>query len=102
MYTWLIRFKDHETFDAMQHAVTSALFESKHGRGAWGKLKDDEREYARSAFVEDAEMEDQLAEELEEEEDDEEDEEEDEGAVESGKTSIWALLVVHSCLPCPN
>lgn len=80
VYTWLIRFPTRAAFDAMQHAVTSALFEGKWGAGAWNKLKDDEREYANKAWIEDAEMEDQFVEEEDEEEEDGEDDEDEEDA----------------------
>ncbi|GAA5979440.1 hypothetical protein JCM10908_002924 [Rhodotorula pacifica] len=82
-YTWLLRLADEEAFASLQAAVSAALFEDKWGAGSWNKMKDDDREYARKAWLEeDAEMWDveEEAEELEdgEEEEDEEEEEEEE------------------------
>jgi hypothetical protein len=101
IYTWLIRFSELALFDTMQHTVTTALFEGKWGTGTWNKLKEDEREYQRGAYVdrEDAEMygipeEGQDEEEEVAEEQEEEDEDEDEGEVESGalrRCAGWAL-----------
>lgn len=92
-YTWLIRFSSAPPFDQMQQGVTTALFEGKWGSGAWNKLKEDEREYQRSAYVDgDAEME-VIDEEDEEqptpEEEEEESEDEDEGEVESGESPAF-------------
>lgn len=93
VYTWLIRFAVESTFDKMQHAVATALFEGKWGVGAWNKLKEDEMEYQRSAYVEDAEMQDIPEEEddpeegVEGEEEEESEEEEEEEEIESGELS---------------
>jgi hypothetical protein len=81
-YTWLLRLADEEAFAALQAAVSAALFEDKWGAGSWNKMKDDDREYARKAWLEedaemwDAEESDQLEEEEEEEEDEEDEEDE--------------------------
>ncbi|KAM0791670.1 hypothetical protein ACM66B_000470 [Microbotryomycetes sp. NB124-2] len=79
-YTWLLRFSDRSVFERMQQAVTTALFEGKWGVGAWNKLKEDEQEYQRSAYLEDADMEDaqQAVEEEQAEEDEDEDDDEEE------------------------
>ncbi|KWU45689.1 VID27-domain-containing protein, partial [Rhodotorula sp. JG-1b] len=78
-YTWLLRLADDEAFAALQAAVSAALFEDKWGAGSWNKMKEDDREYARKAWLEeDAEMWDaEEPEQPEEEEDEEEDEEEE-------------------------
>lgn len=56
-FTWLLRLADDAAFIALQQAVSAALFEDKHGAGAWARMKADEREYARKAWLEeDAEM----------------------------------------------
>ncbi|GAA5914153.1 hypothetical protein JCM8208_003921 [Rhodotorula glutinis] len=74
-FTWLLRLSDDGAFVALQQAVSAALFEDKHGAGAWNRMKADEREYARKAWLEeDAEMWDAEAEERERE--DAQDEEE--------------------------
>ncbi|GAA5944036.1 hypothetical protein JCM3775_006819 [Rhodotorula graminis] len=74
-FTWLLRLSDDAAFVALQQAVSAALFEDKHGAGAWNRMKADEREYARQAWLEeDAEMWDAEAEERER--DDARDEEE--------------------------
>lgn len=95
VYTWLLRFATESVFDKMQHTVATALFEGKWGAGAWNKLKEDEREYQRSAYVEDAEMygideQDEEAVEAaqaeEEAEIEEQEESEEEEVVESGES----------------
>lgn len=56
-FTWLLRLADVDAFERLQVAVSAALFEDKHGMGSWGKLKEDEREYGRKAWLEeDVEM----------------------------------------------
>ncbi|KAK4049731.1 Vacuolar import and degradation protein 27 [Microbotryomycetes sp. JL221] len=84
-YTWLLRFTDRAAFDRTQQAVTTALFEGKWGVGAWNKLKEDEQEYQRNAYLDDAEMEDaqEVLDEQPEEEEEEDDDDQDEGDVES-------------------
>lgn len=88
-FTWLIRFTEQSSFDKMQVGVSTALFEGKWGAGSWKKLKEDERDYQKTAYIEDSEMysipedepeEEQVEEEEEEEEetDEENDSEEDE------------------------
>ena len=78
-YTWLLRLADEEAFAALQAAVSAALFEDKWGAGSWNKMKEDDREYARKAWLEeDAEMWDAEEPEQFEEEDEEEEEEEEE------------------------
>ncbi|BGP37527.1 Vacuolar import and degradation protein 27 [Rhodotorula kratochvilovae] len=82
-FTWLLRLEADEAFARLQEAVSAALFEDKHGAGAWRKMKDEEREYARKAWLEeDEEMWDAEAREDEapEEEDEEEEESEEEPA----------------------
>lgn len=100
VYTWLMRFAAESTFDKMQHAVATALFEGKWGAGAWNKLKEDERDYQRSAYVEDTEMygideegEDDEEAALEEEEAEiaEQEESEEEEVVESGASGTSSL-----------
>lgn len=89
-YTWLLRLSDEEAFTALQAAVSAALFEDKWGAGSWNKMKDDDREYARKAWLEedvemwDAEEAEAEAEEDAEEGEEEEEEEEDEPLPESG------------------
>lgn len=74
VYTWLLRLASDDEFAALQQAVSAALFEDKHGAGAWNRMKDDERDYARRAWLEeDAEMWD-----VEEEEEEREDAREEE------------------------
>lgn len=88
-YTWLLRLPTDEAFGALQASVSAALFEDKWGAGSWSKLKEDDREYARKAWLEeDAEMwdaneEDEQAEEAEDDEDEESEEDEPEPAPES-------------------
>lgn len=78
-YTWLLRLADDEAFAALQAAVSAALFEDKWGAGSWNKMKDDDREYARKAWLEeDTEMWDAEEAEQPEEEEEEDDEEEQE------------------------
>lgn len=82
-YTWLLRLPDEDGFTALQAAVSAALFEDKWGAGSWNKMKDDDREYARKAWLEeDVEMwdvpEEEEEEDAEAEDDDEEDESDDE------------------------
>ncbi|GAA5853820.1 hypothetical protein JCM5353_002297 [Sporobolomyces roseus] len=85
-FTWLLRLPDENSFSALQSQVSAALFEDKWGSGSWNKLKEDEREYSRKAYLEeDAEMWDDNEEEeeeevavAEEEEESEESEEEEE------------------------
>jgi len=84
-FTWLLRLPDENSFSALQSQVSAALFEDKWGSGSWNKLKEDEREYSRKAYLEeDAEMWDDNEEEVEEEaaaveeEESEESEEEEE------------------------
>lgn len=85
-FTWLIRFTEQVSFDKMQEGVSTALFEGKWGAGSWKKLKEDERDYQKTAYIEDAEMynipEDVPEEDVveEEEEEDETDEENDSGS----------------------
>lgn len=55
-YTWLLRFPGQQEFEQAREAFTSALFEQNFGKGAWSKLKDDERRYNREAYEEDIEM----------------------------------------------
>ncbi|GAA5937065.1 Vid27p [Sporobolomyces koalae] len=56
-FTWLLRLPDENGFSQLQSKVSEALFEDKWGSGSWNKLKDDEREYSRKAYLEeDAEM----------------------------------------------
>lgn len=38
-FTWVVRFADAETFEAVQSTVAKALFEEKNGVGGWAKLK---------------------------------------------------------------
>ncbi|GAA5835390.1 hypothetical protein JCM11251_005221 [Rhodosporidiobolus azoricus] len=81
-FTWLLRLSDEAAFSALQASVSAALFEDKHGAGTWNKLKEEERKYAREAWLEeDEEMwdgeQEQGVEEEEEEEDSEEEEEEE-------------------------
>ncbi|GAA5909052.1 hypothetical protein JCM5296_000602 [Sporobolomyces johnsonii] len=89
-FTWLLKLPNPEAFAALQAAVSAALFEDKWGAGSWNKLKEDEREYSRKAYLEeDAEMWDEEAEgeepqEEEEEEEEEEGSEEEEEAVSQG------------------
>jgi len=89
VYTWLIRFKDEDTFNRMQEGISTALFEDKWGKGAWKKLKEDERDYQKTAYIEDAEMygiEEEGQDERDEaqpEVDDEEEDDEDEGEEQS-------------------
>lgn len=76
VYTWLLRLASDDEFAALQQAVSAALFEDKHGAGAWNRMKDDERDYARRAWLEeDVEMWDVEEEEEEEREDAREEEE---------------------------
>ncbi|BGP22446.1 vacuolar import and degradation protein [Rhodotorula toruloides] len=89
-YTWLLRLSTDEAFSALQASVSAALFEDKWGAGSWGKLKEDDREYARKAWLEeDAEMwdaeedEGDVGEGQDEEEEEESEEEEPEPVVES-------------------
>ncbi|GAA5865793.1 hypothetical protein JCM3774_003096 [Rhodotorula dairenensis] len=78
-YTWLLRLPDDEAFSSLQAAVSAALFEDKWGAGSWNKMKDDDREYARKAWLEeDAEMWDAEEPEVVDEEDEEDEEEEEE------------------------
>jgi len=87
-FTWLLRLPDENSFSSLQSQVSAALFEDKWGTGSWNKLKEDEREYSRKAYLEeDAEMwddneedeeEEQAAAAVEEEEESEESEEEEE------------------------
>ncbi|BGO98180.1 Vacuolar import and degradation protein 27 [Rhodotorula toruloides] len=78
-YTWLLRLSTDEAFAALQASVSAALFEDKWGAGSWGKLKEDDREYARKAWLEeDAEMWDAEKEDAEEAEAQEEESEEEE------------------------
>ncbi len=88
VYTWLIRFKDEDLFNKMQEGISTALFEDKWGKGAWKKLKEDERDYQKTAYIEDAEMygiEEENAEEQDEEpaQEEEDDEDEDSGEEQS-------------------
>ncbi|GAA6018871.1 hypothetical protein JCM11491_001707 [Sporobolomyces phaffii] len=82
-FTWLLRLPDEGQFSKLQAEVSAALFEDKWGQGSWNKLKEDEREYSRKAYLEeDAEMWDDNEDEDEEEEarapvEEEESEEED-------------------------
>ncbi|GAA5951255.1 hypothetical protein JCM3765_002424 [Sporobolomyces pararoseus] len=84
-YTWLLRLPDENGFSKLQSEVSAALFEDKWGQGSWNKLKEDEREYSRKAYLEeDAEMWDDSQEGEEEDEyetpasvEEEEEEEED-------------------------
>ncbi|GAA5825080.1 hypothetical protein JCM3770_004730 [Rhodotorula araucariae] len=77
-FTWLLRLEGDEAFARLQEAVSAALFEDKHGAGAWRKMKDEERDYARKAWLEeDEEMWDVEAPEAEDEEEEEQGEEEE-------------------------
>jgi hypothetical protein len=84
-FTWLLRLPEEDSFGKLQSKVSAALFEDKWGTGSWNKLKEDEREYSRKAYLEeDAEMwdgaedeEDELEEVPEEEEEESEEEEEE-------------------------
>ncbi|GAA6001784.1 Vid27p [Rhodotorula paludigena] len=51
-FTWLLRLEQDEAFSALQEAVSRALFEDKHGAGAWKRLQGPEQEYARKAWLE--------------------------------------------------
>ncbi|GAA5863919.1 hypothetical protein JCM8547_005280 [Rhodosporidiobolus lusitaniae] len=78
-FTWLLRLSEEKTFAQLQAAVSQALFEDKWGAGSWSKLKEEEREYSRKAWLEeDEEMWDAEGEKGEEEEEEEESEEEEE------------------------
>lgn len=69
-YTWLLRLPDENGFSRLQSEVSAALFEDKWGQGSWNKLKEDEREYSRKAYLEeDADMWDDSQEEHDEGED---------------------------------
>lgn len=112
VYTWLIRFKEENSFNQIQEGISTALFEDKWGKGAWNKLKSDERDYQKTAYIEDAEMygiEEEGQDEQEEEEQDQgqedDEEEEDSGEEQSdederesfhgaGKKSKNSLLAV--------
>ncbi|GAA6020127.1 hypothetical protein JCM10207_006265 [Rhodosporidiobolus poonsookiae] len=83
-FTWLLRLPDDDAFAALQAAVSAALFEDKWGAGSWKKLKEDERDYARKAWLEeDAEMWDAEEEEAQREAQQAEEEAEDEEEEES-------------------
>ncbi|BGP18906.1 Vacuolar import and degradation protein 27 [Rhodosporidiobolus nylandii] len=83
-FTWLLRLGDDDAFSELQAAVSAALFEDKWGKGSWAKLKDEERSYARKAWLEeDAEMWDAEEEEAEREAQEQQEEEEDESEEES-------------------
>ncbi|GAA6039632.1 hypothetical protein JCM8097_002227 [Rhodosporidiobolus ruineniae] len=78
-FTWLLRLASEELFSELQAAVSAALFEDKWGSGSWGKLKEEERSYARKAWLEeDAEMWDGEGQQEEDEEEGSEEEEESE------------------------
>jgi len=110
-FTWLLRLPDENGFSNLQSEVSAALFEDKWGQGSWNKLKEDEREYSRKAYLEeDAEMWDDSQEDeeeeyetptgVEEEEEESEEEEEEEPVAQrhsdqesdSGKVFLSRLL----------
>ncbi|KAK4698617.1 hypothetical protein P7C70_g7656, partial [Phenoliferia sp. Uapishka_3] len=55
-FTWLVKFEDEESFGAVQQGVSEATYELKWGMGSWKKLKEDDKEYQRTAYIEDSEM----------------------------------------------
>lgn len=81
-YSWLLRFKDHQTLERFQQGLLQALWEQLN-EIKWSKVKDVERDYVTEAFndiaMEDApplegeETEESETTEEEEEEDDEDD-----------------------------
>ncbi|GAA5977039.1 hypothetical protein JCM11641_001283 [Rhodosporidiobolus odoratus] len=54
-FTWLLRLSSEEEFGRLQAEVSEALFEDKWGKGSWRKLKEEERIYARKAWLEEDE-----------------------------------------------
>lgn len=57
-FTWLMRYKDNETYLKMNQAFTQGIFEAGNGAGTWSKLKPDEQKYNQGAYnMGDVEME---------------------------------------------
>lgn len=75
-FSWLLRFKDLETYDKLMEGFMRALWEHLN-EARWLKVKDQDREYAMEAYQEDVEMKDAPPIEEEEEEPEEEEEQDD-------------------------
>ena len=74
-YSWLLRFKDHETEERFQGGLMQALWEQLN-ETKWMKTKDDDRQYVLDAF-QDLTMEDELDTQEEQEEEEVEEVEDD-------------------------
>ncbi|KAM0751534.1 VID27-domain-containing protein [Meredithblackwellia eburnea MCA 4105] len=78
VWTWCVKFESLDDFSAFQLGVSEALYELKWGPGSWKKLKEDEKDYQKTAYIEDQEMYDIPENEHQEQEVPEEDESEEE------------------------